>query len=85
MTISELLKDFSINNAGVDTVEICTLDYDFGSIVTTDILSIEDLTTRAELVDYRITPVKRWWLKRIMETAIHPNPYNMRINLVVQI
>lgn len=85
MTISELLKDFNQYNAGVDTVEICTLDYDFGSILTTDIVSIDNIMNEAEFVDYRIATVKRWWLNRIMETNIHPNPFNMRIQLVVQI
>ena len=85
MIVSELLQNFNQYNAGVDTVEIVTNDYDFGGLVTIDILSIDNLMNEPEFVDMRIATIRRWWLKRIFTADIHPHPYNMELQIVIEV
>lgn len=85
MIVSELLQNFNQYNAGVDTVEIVTNDYDFGRLVTIELLSVDNLMNEPEFIDMRIAPVRRWWLKRILTADVHPMPYNMQIIIVIEV
>ena len=86
MIVSDLLKDFnSYNSGGVDTVEFVTNDRDFGSLILVDIVSIENILNEGEFINYRISTVRKWWLKRTYTADIHPMPYNMQISIVIEV
>lgn len=85
MTVSELLEKFDQYNSSSDTAEIVTIDSDFGGLLTLEILSIENLLTESEFTDFRIKPVKRWWLKQQFTGDLHQGPWSIVTTIVIQI
>lgn len=84
MVVSELLQNFDARE-NCEHVELVTNDGDFGCMVTVGIASPEMILNTPELTEMRIAPVKRWWVKKIVENNGYPCACNIRLQLVVQI